>query len=149
MSVATRKWHRRLISEDELHFLRHTPIIQSTIAGGKRFWLAHASPTGELNRYMNADEVIAASVNIEADIILVGHTHLPFLRETNGRIFCNPGSVGMARDHGGEACYVVWENGRLVLKRTAYDVSATITRLEASPLNKKIVAALRDVLIKK
>jgi len=88
---------------------------------------------------MNADEVIAASVDIDADIILAGHTHLLFLREAECKIFCNPGSAGLARDHGGEACYAVWENGRLMLKRTSYDVSATIARLQESPLDEEIV----------
>ncbi|MDZ7290315.1 MAG: metallophosphatase family protein [candidate division KSB1 bacterium] len=149
MSVATRQWHRTLLRENDLHFLQRLPIIHSTIADGKNFWLAHASPSGDLTCYMNAEEVIAASADIDADVILVGHTHLPFLREVEGKIFCNPGSVGLARDRGGEACYAVWENGRLMLKRTAYDVSATIARLEQSPLDNEIVEALRKVLKKK
>lgn len=121
MSVATRQWHRTLLQEDEMQFLRHMPIIQSTIADGKRFWLAHASPLGALHRYLNADEVIATSHDIDTDIMLVGHTHRPFLREGDGKIFCNPGSVGLARDQGGCACNAVWEENRLMLKRIAYE----------------------------
>ncbi len=148
MSVATRQWHRTLMAENDLHFLRRMPIIQSTVADGKRFWLAHASPNGELSRYLNADEVIAACARIDADVILLGHTHLPFLREVKGKIFCNPGSVGLARDHGGEACYALWRDDQLTLKRVSYDVSATIARLEKAPLENKIVDALRVVLTK-
>jgi protein phosphatase len=148
MAVATRQWHRTLLRESDLHFLRRMPIIHSTIADGKSFWLAHASPSGALTRYMNAEEVIAASADIDAEVILVGHTHLPYLREVNGKTFCNPGSVGLARNRGGEAEYAVWKNGKLLLKRAAYDVAATVARLEQAPLDKEIVEALRNVLMK-
>ena len=148
MSVATRHWHQTLLDENDLDFLKLMPIIHSTIADGKRFWLAHASPRGELSSYLNADDVIAANADIDADVILVGHTHLPFLREAKGKLFCNPGSVGLARDYSGEACYALWQDDQLVLKRIPYDVSATVARLEKAPLKKDIVDALRIVLTK-
>lgn len=87
MSVATRQWHRTVLEEKELGFLRRMPIIQSTI-------------------------------------------------------------VGLARDRGGEACYAVWEKGKLTLMRVDYDASTTVARLEQSPLDKNIVAQLREVLTK-
>ena len=34
----------------------------------------------------------------------------------------NPGSVGLARDYRGEACYGVYENGIMQLKRCSYDI---------------------------
>lgn len=148
MSVATRRWHRTLVSENDLRFLRRLPVIQSTIMDGKYFWLAHASPRGELHRYMNPKEVIAASADIDADIILVGHTHLPFLRRDGDKIFCNPGSVGLARDQGGEAEYAVWNGRNLILKRTAYDVTSVLRQLEQAPLDKTVVEQLRKVLTK-
>jgi len=148
MSVATRLWHQTLLSENDLDVLKGMPIIHSTIADGKRFWLAHASPNGELSRYLTADEVIAACADIDADVILLGHTHLPFLGEAKGKKICNPGSIGLARDRGGAACYALWQDDQLTLKRVPYDVSATIARLKRAPLENKIVDALRIVLTK-
>lgn len=58
-----------------------------------------------------------------------GHNHAPWLVEHNGRIACNPGSLGMLEDgKGGCAPFVVMEEQdgaiHLTLHATAYDTTA-------------------------
>lgn len=59
-----------------------------------------------------------------------GHNHLPWLVEHQGRVACNPGSLGMLEDNvGGSAPFVVMEEeeGRIALThhRVPYDTAAT------------------------
>jgi putative phosphoesterase len=42
-----------------------------------------------------------------ADLIVCGHTHRPFVRTVDGVLFVNPGSVGVAPTHLGTACYAL------------------------------------------
>jgi len=146
LSVLTRQWHRTLLQEDDLDFLRCMPIIQNTIIDGKHFWLAHASPIGGLSRYLTPEQVVNDAANVEADIILVGHTHLPFIREAGGKIYCNPGSVGLARDILGNACYAVWQHESLILKRMSYPLEKTLALLDKAPLPSEVTTELRRVL---
>jgi protein phosphatase len=60
----------------------------------------------------------------------------------------NPGSVGLARD-GGQACYAVYENEMILLKRISYDVENTIADLMRSPLPKSTKDGLRKLLLYK
>jgi diadenosine tetraphosphatase ApaH/serine/threonine PP2A family protein phosphatase len=48
---------------------------------------------------------LAASSN--ADIILFGHTHKPYVKEVDGVRFLNAGSVGKPKDGDWRACYVL------------------------------------------
>jgi hypothetical protein len=59
----------------------------------------------------------------------------------------NPGSVGLARDGGGEACYAVYENGRMALKRIAYDVQRTVAALRKAPLAEQVIEGLAWVIL--
>jgi erythromycin esterase-like protein len=60
----------------------------------------------------------------------------------------NPGSVGLARD-GGQACYAVYEDGEMHLKRIDYDVEKTISDLMNSPISQNIKEGLKKILLHK
>jgi protein phosphatase len=83
---------------------------------------------------------------VDADVILLGHSHLPFLQKIKGRWVINPGSVGQPRDHNPMACFALWEDGKASLRRVAYPVEKTIGKLDRSPLPKGIVQKLSSIL---
>lgn len=61
-----------------------------------------------------------------------GHTHVQHIeRFGNGQVYCNPGSVGQARDGDPRASYALFcpSSGDIVLKRIEYDVNSIITEL--------------------
>ncbi len=58
----------------------------------------------------------------------------------------NPGSVGLARDVAGEACYAVCDAGQVRLKRVSYDVDRTLSLLWQAPLPAPVLAGLSRVL---
>ncbi len=69
---------------------------------------------------------------MDADFVLLGHAHVQGMRALGRITVVNPGSVGLARDGGGEACYAVFEDGHVELKRIPYDVDRTVKALRAS-----------------
>lgn len=147
MSDATRAWHRGLLTEEERAYLRWLPLEARTTVDGWRFYLTHGAP-GAVNRYLERDAIIAAVADVEADVVLVGHTHVQWAKKLNGRWIVNPGSVGLARDRGGEACYAVWEDGVGILHRIPYPVAQSISEVEESPLDAEVKKALVHVLTK-
>ncbi|MFR9189453.1 MAG: metallophosphoesterase family protein [Anaerotruncus massiliensis (ex Togo et al. 2019)] len=51
------------------------------------------------------DDLVAAAADIEANVLLFGHTHVPFVGYQRGMHLLNPGSLGLPRD--GKSTYGV------------------------------------------
>jgi predicted phosphodiesterase len=62
--------------------------------------------------------------------VVLGHTHMPFVRLASGRLVVNPGSVGMPYGRAG-AHWALLGPG-VELRRTPYDVAAACATLAAS-----------------
>lgn len=147
-SVATREWHKKLLNEDDINFLRSMPLIDKFNIQEMSFYSAHASPQGNMFKYLNQDEITGDLEGIIADYILVGHTHVQYKKKIDYEMIVNPGSIGLARD-GGKACYAVFEDNRIRLNRIDYDVEKTISDLMKSPLPRKVTEGLKKVLLNK
>jgi len=62
--------------------------------------LVHASPDDRLNGYVYPWTDVSGIGWPKVDAIGMGHTHRPFARYHEGRLFFNPGSCGLPRDIG-------------------------------------------------
>lgn len=62
-----------------------------TRIAGKTFFAAHGHT---YNVKLGYDSIINAAAVSGADILLFGHTHIPYEAEVNGLIVLNPGSIG-------------------------------------------------------
>jgi predicted phosphodiesterase len=68
--------------------------------------------------------------DIEEQLVICGHTHMPFDRLVGQRRVVNPGSVGMA--YGPPGAYWAILGPAVELRRTAYDARAAAERIAAS-----------------
>jgi putative phosphoesterase len=150
-SVTTRRWHSSLLSQDEKEYLRRLPITERLEVAGATFHLAHASPTGDLYDYHiipdAPDEALTEAIEgIEADFILLGHTHLPMLRTIGTTTIVNPGSVGQPRHGDPRPSYAIWEDGEIKFCRGSYAVSRTTALLKQAPLAHSMIIQLNSIL---
>jgi predicted phosphodiesterase len=145
-SVATRAWHRTLVACEDREFLRKAPAIDWFGCGGHYFRIAHATPQGDLFEYLTMDQWGDRLHDVEADFVLLGHTHVQGMRTFGKTTVVNPGSVGLARDHRGKACYAVYRDGQIELKRVPYETGRTLAALRAAPLPKHVIDGLASVL---
>lgn len=132
LSEETRKLTVPRLSSVALAFLRGLPERASLELDGVRLELVHAAPGNPLFQYLPASDVEGwkrAVGDIDADIVLVGHTHIPALLNFGGKLVLNPGSVGLQRDGDARACYAVLDGGKVQLKRLVYDFDKTIAAL--------------------
>ena len=70
------------------------PLTEEFILGGKRFFMTH----GHLFKVKQGYEsIVKAGLSRRADILLFGHTHVPYCHETDGMQIVNPGSASYSR----------------------------------------------------
>jgi len=145
-SVATRAWHRTLLKSTDREFLRKMLMRDWFSWEGKHFRVAHATPQGDLFEYLDMDKWDSRIAGLDGDFMLLGHTHVQGIRTFGKMTVVNPGSVGLARDYRGEACYAVYENGSMQLKRCSYDMAHTVVLLRAAPLPETVIEGLAHAL---
>lgn len=149
MAEETRQYTQSTLSDEHKAFLRRLPLTIRREIDGAAFFLCHATPTSPLYEYRAPDSPrwqIREEASAGADIILVGHTHLQFVRPSDGRTIVNPGSLGQSKLGDPSARYAIWDDGRIELKSFAYPVEQTIEKIEALPLSARVKADLVHVL---
>lgn len=148
MAEATRQLALSTLSDDDKRFLRELPLTAVVERGGQRFLLCHATPTDPLFAYCPPDSPawVDEAAGVDADVLLVGHTHLPFVRRVGTRTVVNPGSLGQPKDGGPEASYAVWQDGTFTLRKAKYPVDRTVAKIAELPLSSEIAAALGRLL---
>jgi putative phosphoesterase len=121
-------------------FMRELPFDLRFALGERRIHLVHGSPR-KVNEYLFEDkpdrlyERLAAAE--DADVLVFGHTHKPWISEFSGVLFVNCGSVGKPKDGDTRGAFAVLDLGdagqvRARIERVAYDVE---------PVAREVVAA--------
>ncbi|MGD0772228.1 MAG: metallophosphoesterase family protein [Candidatus Solibacter sp.] len=148
MARAMQSYTEPLLDADRRAFLHGLPRTAARTVGGHRFFLCHATPAEPLFRYCPAEPAPWASeiAGVQADIVLTGHTHLPFTMSLGERQIVNPGSVGQPKHGAPMACYALWEDGILSLQSRPYPVEETVRKIFSLPVPKEIRSQLAAVL---
>ena len=131
LATLTRPLMWRDLTPRHLKFLSRLPLTQTLLIDGKRLYLVHATPRDPLDEYITngAEGWRPAVADLDADIVLTGHTHVQSVIDVDGRSVLNPGSVGQPRDGDPRAAYAVIDGGRIELKRVAYDIDRTLEQM--------------------
>ena len=148
MAEMTRKFTASVLKKEQKDFLRQLPLSLEIKRQDTRFYLCHAKPSDPLYGYCpeQSEEWVAELGRIEADVLLVGHTHTPFVRKIGDQWVVNPGSLGQPKTGKADACYAIWENGSFQLREFPYAVNETIARLQAIRLPPDVEKDLITVL---
>jgi putative phosphoesterase len=151
LAIATRAVHRELLSLEDIQFLGSLPRTTSFQSSGQTLFAVHASPRNHLYRYtltsQASDEHVRSQVDrVQADYVLLGHTHLPMARSIGRRLVVNPESVGQPRDGDPRVSFAVIEDGDVALKHVAYDVERTVRDLRGLPLPAEVADRLVTIL---
>jgi putative phosphoesterase len=148
MAEATGQFTDSVLNFGQKHFLRGLPLTLRIQRGNTRFYLCHAIPSDPLFGYCeaNSPQWTREVQDIPADVILVGHTHVPMLRREGEKVIVNPGSLGQPKTGKPEACYAVWEDGKVELKSYAYPVWKTAERVREMPISKHLQDELATIL---
>lgn len=143
------RWTQQVVTADNKAWLRSLPHELRLAADGTRLLCVHGSPR-RLNEYLYEDRpersLLRMFEGLEADVILCGHTHLPYHRRVGALHLINVGSAGKPKDGDPRACYALLSIGAEVnvkFVRVSYDIEAAARAIEATELPREFAAALR------
>jgi predicted phosphodiesterase len=129
--------------------------------------LFHASPRDPVWEYILSEPTVRAALELTtAELVLVGHSHIPIalllanggtlagglarggsdLELSEGRWLLNPGSVGQPRDGDPRAAYLLLdlEEHHAHFRRVPYDIEATQAEIREHGLPENLAARLAD-----
>ncbi len=138
-SIATRTRLQSTLSRDQLDYLLGLPLTDAVNRNGAPpLNLVHACPSDPLFGYMpptrSDDEWKAALGKMAGQAMLIGHTHLAFVRAVSSGMVINPGSLGMPKDDNPHGSYIILDNGAIQFRRIAYDPEPLVGRLRSLDL---------------
>lgn len=118
----------------------------------KKIMIVHGSPM-RIDEYLyeNEDHFIQISKKISADIIISGHTHIPYFRKINSKYFVNAGSIGKPKHGDSKGTYVIVEiedeRVSCSIEKFEYDINQMINDIRNNPMisNTLIDALLQGV----
>jgi protein phosphatase len=147
MSRVMLAYTRTNLSLDQHEYLGELPLTRAVKIDDTAFFLCHAAPSQPLFEYVGVDspQWERESEATAADVLLTGHTHIPFIRAFGGRIVANPGSIGQPKTGSPLASYAVWD-GRLELHSYRYDWQTTVRKIETMPIPENVKSDLAGVL---
>lgn len=148
MAATMMQYTISVLPEADRQFLRDLPLTAQREVEGVRVTLCHAVPSDPLFAYClrDSDRWAKELELASADILLVGHTHIPFVRQFQRQEVVNPGSLGQPKTGRPVACYAVWDGGAIELRSFDYPFEKTIAKIRALPIPTGIKASLEDVL---
>lgn len=153
------EWTKNAVTSENKEFLRSLlPRIELDVLG-KKLLFVHGSPR-RINEYLFFDRSIKSLRNIfksvDTDILICGHTHIPYVRYIDNKMVINDGSVGKPKKyHGGQsrystdACYALIEindnETGVQFRRIPYDYEKMAKDTEKAGLPKHFANILRGI----
>jgi len=104
-------WNRRKIENFNLEYLKNLPEEYRIEVCGRSIYIVHGSPINHLGDYVYGDYIdndfILKYFKNIPDIIIMGQTHIPYIKQIRGTVIINPGSVGQPRDGDYRTCFAM------------------------------------------
>lgn len=132
------EWCSEEISIENLNFIKNFNFLEKTDIENVKVAVCHGSPKDPLWEYVypgtpanNLNELLA---NLGVNILILGHTHIPFVRKVKQGLIINPGSIGQPRDGNPSPSFITLEiEGNEVknikLNRFSYDITTVINKI--------------------
>lgn len=98
--IPTVEWCAGLLNADEMDYLRSfQPLLELPAEDNVSLLCYHGSPQSNIAQILAttpADRLDKYFDGQKADVFIGGHTHIQMMRQYNGKLIVNPGSVGSA-----------------------------------------------------
>lgn len=140
------EWTRNAASRDSLNYIMRLKDELTIDAKSEKIVLFHEGPKNFPEYIFPEDVTPDLLSNINGDILILGHTHIPFIMDYGTRgLVVNPGSVGQPRDGNPDASFAVLDTvtREVKFKRIKYDIEKVIQDMLTVHLPERLAYRLR------
>lgn len=135
--------NREAATSSSLSYLKPLPSFFETTINGRKLLFVHGSPANPLNGYVYPDTSIEDFAVPGYDVIFMGHTHRPFIKNNNDQLLVNVGSCGLPRDIGNRLTVILYDTDKheAIMQEIEMDTDEIIRQYEGH-----IHQSVKDVL---
>ncbi len=151
MAELSFKWTKEHATRKSRDYMRALPFDISFSASGLTVKIFHATPFKN-NLYWHKDRedrfFLDMARRAGADVMVYGHTHIPYRKDIEGKVFINAGSVGKPKDGDTRACIAVIDilpdAAKADFIRAPYDLEKTAMAIQNSGLPTYFAERLKE-----
>lgn len=128
-------WTKKVIKDRNIEFLRNLKRKIQIKINDVNIMMVHGSPRDPISEYIfpsTSDSTLKSFLESEnADILIMGHTHTPFIRKFGDKLVFNPGSIGQPRDGDSRASFACLDvpANEVKIYRIKYDIDKVVTAI--------------------
>ncbi len=144
-------WTKKHSSERSKEYMRSLPFELSFSWGSRKVVIFHATPQKN-NLYWFEERpdkfFMEMAAKIEADVMIYGHTHKPYRKDIDNKVFINAGSVGKPKDGDTRTCTAIIditdEGVQSEFVRMPYDIEKVALAIRSGGLPAYFADKLRE-----
>ena len=143
-------WCVNELRAENKYFLDNLPLSITMEFNNKKIKFVHGSPN-KINEYLfeNEENTKNVMLNLEEDILVCAHTHIPSVKSFNDKLFINCGSVGKPKIGVPDSTYCLLEinkNGmvKAEIKYASYGVHKVIKDMEMLKFPPHLIQSFKD-----
>lgn len=131
-------YQRKIISEENKNWISTFPLIRKEYG----ISMVHGGWANPIDEYLDPTEEYFERLN--GQFFVSGHCHIQRKENFNGKIYCNPGSVGQPRDNDNRAAFATFDGKDFQLYRVEYDIKKVGELMEKAGFNPYYYGCLND-----
>lgn len=134
----------RIISKENLEYLRKLPDFIEVTLQDKKFYLTHSLPNDCISYCYDICQLDKTFI-VQYDYYCFGHTHLPLMNYHFGTCLINPGSVGQPRDYTQKPSFAIVDlaSGKNILQQLRIEIAPYLYTLETQGFDQTLIDILR------
>lgn len=144
---AALRWTQTTLTKPCKRYLAGLPWRMDYRLEGRRIAVIHAGleALDEFLTPQDASALHALVGRMEADVVVLGHTHLPFTFLAGEVLVINPGAVGRSLDTDPRASFALLDSAQLSIQhfRITYDVERAARAIAASGMPREVAEMVR------
>ena len=111
---------------------------------GKKILMVHGRPSAPLHGYLYKNDQPSPEETAGFDVIVMGHTHRPFIQQFGRTLVINAGSCGLPRDIGNSPSFAVYDVQSATAKilRFKLDIKSVINTWPLDSVHKSVISCM-------
>ena len=125
------EWTKKVLASNSSDYISRLDDSMTFQVEGVRVAVYHGSPSSPWKYTHENGAKSDLLKEADADILVLGHTHIPYVKRLRQGLIVNPGSVGQPRDRDWRTSFAILEIEKMNAKivRLPYDVESVISKI--------------------